>query len=95
MMKKINFNQFIITTKFVIHDNSIITRVIHDDEGDWQFLGSEKELKDSDAIVLTLEEILKHDPTLHNIINLDRGKQAFRTSTKSQWEVCDFEYIEE
>ena len=87
----INYNQYVITTRFVISDGSMISRVIHDDEGDWQFLGSEQEIHKSDAIVLSLSEILEHDPTLENIINLPTRKQAFRTSIKSPWEICDYE----
>lgn len=87
----INYNQYIITTKFVVNEGSLITRVIHDDDGDWQFLGTEQELCDSDAIVLSLSEILAHDPTLDTIINLPIGKQAFRLALNAPWELCDYD----
>lgn len=91
----INYNQYIITTKFVVNEGSLITRVIHDDEGDWQFLGIEQELCDSDALILSLSEILTHDPTLETIINLPIGKQAFRHALNVPWEICDYDEDED
>lgn len=87
--KFINYNQYVFTTRFVVNEGSLITRVIHDVEGDWQFLGSEIELVDSDAIVLSLSEIIAHDSTLKTIVNLPAGKQAFRCSRNNCWEIFD------
>ena len=47
-----NINQYVITTRFVIYDNSEIIRIIHEENGDWQFLGREENLEESDAVVI-------------------------------------------
>ena len=50
---EINYDQYVITTKYVINNNSPIIRVIHENDGAWQFLGKEENLSESEAIVLS------------------------------------------
>lgn len=88
---EINYNQYVITTKHVINNNSPIIRVMHEKDGDWQFLGKEENLSESDAFVLSLEEILCLDNTLKDVLSLPLGKQAYRTSPKDSWLVCDID----
>lgn len=38
------YNTAVITTKFVVDENSPVLSVFKDDEDDWQFLGNEKSL---------------------------------------------------
>ena len=35
---KINYKQYVFTTKYVVNDKSPIIKVIHEKDGDWQFL---------------------------------------------------------
>ena len=88
---EINYNQYVITTKYVINNNSPIIRVIHEKDGDWQFLGKEENLSESDAFVLSLEEILCLDNTLQDVLSLPLGKQAYRTSAKGNWIASDID----
>lgn len=90
---KTNYNQYVITTKYVINNNSPIIRVIHEKDGAWQFLGKEENLSESDAFVLSLEEILCLDNTLQDVLSLPLGKQAYRTSPKDNWIVCDIDDV--
>lgn len=88
---EINYDQYVITTKYVINNNSPIIRVIHEKDGDWQFLGKEENLSESDAFVLSLEEILCLDKTLNEVLHLPLGKQAYRTSSKGNWIASDID----
>ena len=88
---EINYDQYVITTKHVINNNSPIIRVIHEKDGAWQFLGKEENLSESDAFILSLEEILCLDNTLQDVLSLPLGKQAYRTSPKDNWIVCDID----
>lgn len=88
---KINYNQYVITTKYVINNNSPIIRVMHEKDGDWQFLGKEENLSESDAFVLSLEEILCLDNTLKDVLSLPLGKQAYRTNPKDSWIIYDID----
>ena len=90
---EINYNQYVITTKHVINNNSPIIRVIHEKDGDWQFLGKEENLSESDAFVLSVEEILCLDKSLQDVLSLPLRKQAYRTSPKDNWIVCDIDDV--
>ena len=88
---EINYNQYVITTKYVINNNSPIIRVMHEKDGDWQFLGKEENLSESEAIVLSLGEILCLDNTLQDVLSLPLGKQAYRTNPKGSWIIYDID----
>ena len=81
-------SQVIITTKYIIKDKKDILTVIHDEEGDWQFLG-EEEITEEDALVISLDQILKHDLTLKQIVGIPKGTIAVRTSITANWELKD------
>lgn len=90
-MNKINYNIYVFTTKYVIKRGSPIVRVLHDEDGDWQFLGNEDNLQETDAMVVSLREIIEFDETLSKIIDLPIGKQAIRNSIGDDWNICDLE----
>ena len=76
----------VITTKYVVNLHSTVVRVIHDDEGYWQFLGEET-LKDEDAMLISLEEMLQIDESLITIMDMPRNKMALRKGIGSPWSV--------
>lgn len=88
-----NKNQYVITTRFVIYDNSEIIRIIHEENGDWQFLGREENLKESDAVILSLGEMMDFDNSLSIVESLPIGKQALRTNKMSPWYIYDINSI--
>ena len=89
MSNKMNYNIYVFTTKYVIKNGSPIVRVIHDEDGDWQFLGNEKNLQETDAMIVSLSEIIEFDKTLIDVINLPIGKQAFRDNVGNTWHIQD------
>jgi hypothetical protein len=84
-----NFNIYVFTTKYVMKEQSPIVRVLHEEDGDWQFLGDEGNLTESDAIVISLGEMMEFDNTLKEIINLPIGKQALRNDRGEPWYIYD------
>lgn len=92
---KMYLNQYVITTRFVIYDNSEIIRIIHEENGDWQFLGREANLEESDAVIISLGEMMDLDNTLGIVESLPLGKQALRTNKMSPWYICDIDNINE
>lgn len=77
---------YVFTTHFVIEDHSDITCVTHDHDGDWQFM-SDDEFNESDARVVSLQEILELDPTLLKLAELPIGYEAKRNDKHSHWEI--------
>ncbi|MBO4482791.1 MAG: hypothetical protein J5735_03155 [Prevotella sp.] len=84
-----NKNQYVFTTRFVIYDNSEIIRIIHEENGDWQFLGYEENLNESDAVIISLGEMLNFDNSLNIVDSLPMGKQALRKDKQSPWYIYD------
>jgi len=79
-------NKAVITTKYVVNNNSPILSVFYDEDGDWQFFG-EEEVGEEDACVISVEQILEIDKTLANMPSLSEGQSAFRSDKESLWKV--------
>ena len=62
-----------------------ILHVTHDTDGVWQCLNNETELKEEDAVVLSLDEIIEIDPTLLEITHIPMGSKAYRKNIGSEW----------
>ena len=84
-----NKNQYVFTTRFVIYGNSLIIIIIHEENGGWQFLGCEENLKESDAVIISLGEMMDYDDTLSIVDSLPMGKQALRNNKQSPWYIYD------
>lgn len=74
----------VLTTRYVVKNNSPIVNVIYDEDGDWQFLGKE-EIDESDAIVISMEEMIRHDGTLCSVPELEYGQSVVRKNIHSPW----------
>ncbi|WP_338337227.1 hypothetical protein [Marseilla massiliensis] len=84
----INFetkNKPVLSTRFVVEQNSPILYVYLDDDGDWQCLGGE-EVDESDARIISIGELLELDPTLTTVPDLEKGESASRTNKQGQWQ---------
>ena len=88
-MSKINYNIYVFTTHQILVKSSPILRVIHDEDGDWQFLNSDDSLDEKDARIVSLGEIISLDYTLSAVMNLPKGKQANRDFVGGKWSFLD------
>jgi Domain of unknown function (DUF4262) len=61
-----------------------ILRVVHDTDGEWQFLTGDQ--MPEDIKIVALEEMTKVDKTLNDIFNLDYGEQASRGFIGDRWD---------
>jgi|GEM_PF-2428052 len=77
----------VLTTKSVIQDFKTITYVNHDaEEGEWQFLSDDYNIDcEKDARVVSIEEIVKIDPTLIELCDLPCGSFAYRNDKSENW----------
>ncbi|MFN9998774.1 MAG: DUF4262 domain-containing protein, partial [bacterium] len=60
-----------------------ILQVIHDNDGDWQFLTGDQ--MPEDAKLVALEQMTIKDKTLNDVFNLDYGERAEREYIGGQW----------
>jgi len=88
-MNYINFNAYVFTTKQVLFNHLPIVRVLHEEDGDWQFLNEGVFYEESDAVIVSLYEIICFDNTLREILALPKGKQAIRDNVGEPWQVYD------
>jgi hypothetical protein len=88
-MKKFeeSLNAYVFTTKYVLKEGHPIVYVSHDDDGDWQFLGKADNLKEEDAMVISLGEMIEYDSTILEIADLPKGHEATRKDRSSQWRI--------
>ena len=90
-MNNANSNIYIFTTKNVLKKGYPITRVIHEQDGDWQFLGDECHLHEDDAMLVSLNEIVDYDQTLSDVLNMPEGKQALRDGVGGVWHILNLD----
>ncbi len=76
-------NLAIFTTRQWLENKTPIIKVVHDHDGDWQFLTGNQ--LPEDIRLVSLEEMLKTDVTLNDVFNLDYGEEAERTDIGANW----------
>ncbi|MBN8574191.1 MAG: DUF4262 domain-containing protein [Candidatus Kapabacteria bacterium] len=83
-------NLGIFTTRQWLELNKHILRVVHDTDGDWQFLTGDQ--MPEDVKLVALEQMVIKDRTLNEVFDLDYGEEAEREFVGGQWKR---NYIEE
>lgn len=81
------------TSRQWLEDRLPILTVVHDSDGDWQFLTGDEE--DDDIRVVALQEIIRSDLSLNAVFDLDYGEMAERKEVGGPWEYDDFAFDEE
>ena len=82
-------NLGIFTTPQWLENNEPILRVVHEEDGDWQFLT--KEIDFENGKVVALEQVILKDKTLNEIFDLEYGEEAERDFIGGKWNRNKFE----
>lgn len=77
---------YVFTTRFVMKNNSPITFITHDENGDWQFM-SDDDFEEDDAMVVSLEEMIEHDSSISEVADLPYEGKAYRENADLPWEI--------
>ena len=80
------------TTRQWLELGKPILRVVHDKDGDWQFLTGDQTLED--ARIVALEQLVIKDKTLNEVFDLDYGEAAERKFIGDRWTKEKVEYDE-
>ena len=78
------------TTRQWIEQQKPILRVIHDKDGDWQFLTGDQ--MPDDIKLVALEQLILKDNTLNEVFDLEYDEEAEREFIGGQWTRNKFEY---
>ncbi len=73
----------IFTTRQWLEERKPILRVVHDEEGDWQFLTGDQ--MPGDIRIVALEQMILRDETLNDVFNLNYGEAAERSFIGDNW----------
>jgi len=76
-------NLGIFTTRQWLELGKPILKVVHDNDGDWQFLTGDQ--MPDDGKLVSLEEMVKSDKTLNEVFDLDYGEEAEREWIEGEW----------
>jgi hypothetical protein len=76
-------NVAVFTTRQCLELGKPILRVIHDNDGDWQFLTGDQMLED--ASLVALEQMTIKDKTLNEVFDLEYGEEAEREFIGGKW----------
>lgn len=78
-------NTMVITTKKIIKGENRILLVSHDeDDGMWEFLDG-TEIREEDAAIVSLHEIVTLDSSVNDISYLPLGSIAYRNNITDSW----------
>lgn len=77
----------VITTRFILQNNSPILYVFHFSDGFWQFSGKEEDLRDEDYRVVSLQEIIEIDSSVCQVADLPSEGKAFRQNVTMPWQI--------
>ncbi|OFY99554.1 MAG: hypothetical protein A2491_07025 [Bacteroidetes bacterium RIFOXYC12_FULL_35_7] len=88
-MKSMNIskNKAVFTTKNVVNKNMLITRVYHDNDDEWQFFDDISTNSNENIMIVSIEQIIGIDSTILDVINLQKGYFAKRSSLEKSWEI--------
>lgn len=86
-------NLGIFTTRQWLELDKPILRVVHDTDGDWQFLTGDQ--LPEDVKLVALEQMVIKDRTLNEIFDLDYGEEAEREFVGGEWIRNIVEYEDE
>jgi hypothetical protein len=79
-------NVAVFTTIQVLRRGQPILHVSHDDEdGAWQFHTGAQQVSARDAMIVSLKEIVEHDPTIRELADLPCGWHAERDGVGDSW----------
>lgn len=76
-------NLGVFTTRQWLEENAPILEVYHESDGDWQFIT--EQWSEEDIKIVALEEIVKSDPSVNELFNLDYGERAYRKNINAEW----------
>jgi hypothetical protein len=76
-------NRHVFTTRQWLEANEPIVRVVHDEDGDWQFFTEEVDFEHGK--VVSLAQMVERDKTLNEVFDLDYGQVATRDYIGAPW----------
>ncbi|MBT2563793.1 hypothetical protein J7E50_21460 [Pedobacter sp. ISL-68] len=81
---KENLDTAVFTSKYVMTNSSPIVYIAHHEDGAWEFWGDQT-INESEIVVVSLQQIIKVDPTILEVSDLPIGFNAIRETKEKPW----------
>ena len=78
-------NTAVITLTRIIDGSQPILYVVHDEDGDWQFLDG-GDVSEEDAATVSLRNVCARDPSIKSLADLPVGWTAERATVDQEWQ---------
>jgi hypothetical protein len=88
-------NMAVFTTKNVMIENLLITRVYYDTDKSLQFFDDYSTNSNQNIMIVGLQEILRKDSSVSDALNMPIGHVATRKTKQDKWKIERFEEEEE
>ena len=82
----------VFVSRCVMEDSAPIVRVVHDWDGDWQFIGPVDDPDQDGCKLSCFHCVIEREPSLRSLAGLQRGWRAIRDEPGAEWK---FELTEE
>jgi hypothetical protein len=74
----------VVTQRVVVQKKLPILYVVHNDQGEWQFLADDK-IRMDPVVELSIRDLIAIDSTVADLAYLKKGWMAWRTDKSSPW----------
>lgn len=75
-----------ISLRQIVREDAPILLVTHDeDDHGWQFLDGSESPSQSDAVIVSMSQVIESDPSLFELADLPPGWRARRRSINDEW----------
>jgi hypothetical protein len=78
-------NTAVITLTRIVDGSQPILYVVHDEDGDWQFLDG-GDVSEEDAATVSLRNVCERDPSIKSLADLPLGWAAERVAVDQEWQ---------
>lgn len=78
-------HQRVFVSRCIVEDNAPIVRVVHEQEGDWQFIGPVDDPDDDGCIIRCFHCVLEGDSSIRSLARLLPGWHASRGAVGDRW----------
>ena len=78
-------NTAVISLIRIVDGSQPILYVVHDEDGDWQFLDG-GDVSEEDAAMVSLRNVCERDPSIKLLADLPVGWAAERATVEQEWE---------
>ncbi len=78
-------NTAVLTCTHVIDENKPILYVLHDSDGDWQFLCGQDNHSEKNAKIISLKNAVELDNTINDLFEMPAGIGVVRNAVGEKW----------